>query len=269
MAHECYFTDFTGNVFQFHLDDDGNGTVPYDLRDYLFNTYNIIKHEFIPSLQFIYTECAHNIVNYIDRLHPDELETINTLYVVGPCYKEQQLTTIDYQAIISGTPYYIGSQVFDEQDVEPMHDVMIREIKEESFLSLHGDVNNYDICFLKDTYLPQINETTKLVVDVDDIDIYGPWAHKNMIPEMTSDEIDEMEQRLVSYKKDRDFRNNINQYKIALMVVGDLSTVYNFYRRDISQVHPPPHMEIRSNDLGVVLIPLQLVYNICKKLLTI
>lgn len=266
MAYESYFTDFTGNLFRFYLDDEGNGTIPHHLRTYLFNTYNIIKHEFIPSLQFIYTECALNIVNYIESLHPDELDALTNLYLVGPCYKEAHRTTIDYQANISGTPYYLGNQTFDQNAVEPMFDTMKREIKEETFLSLRQSVHNYDLCFLSDTYLPHLNETTKLAVDTENIEIYGPWAHENDLSKMTSDEINEMEHRLGSYKRDREFRNRFNQHKIALMVIGNLSTLYNFYSNDISRVSPPPHMEIRDNDLGVVLIPVSLVYNICKKL---
>jgi hypothetical protein len=267
--YECYFTDFTGNMFRFYLDHAGNGTVPLDLRNYLFNRYNIIKHEFIPSLQFIYSECALNIVNYIESLHPDVIETVNSLYIIGPCYKEPQSTTIDYQVNVSGTPFYVGGPHFNERDIEPAFDTMRREIKEETWLSLHEPVHNYDLCFLRDTYLPQTNETTKLVIDAEDIDIYGAWAHQNSISDMTSEEISDMERRLIDYKGDRDFRNRFNQHKIALTVIGNLGTLYNFYGRDILQVQPSPHVEIRSNDFGVVLVPLRLVYNLSKKLLAI
>lgn len=267
MAHESYFTDFTGKIFRFYLDDQGNGKVPHDLREYLFNNYNIIKHEFIPSLHFMYTECAINLVNYIESLHEDEWDILDNLYVIGPCYKEPQLTTIDYQAVISGTPYYVGSQHFDESKVEPPFDTMKREVKEETFLTLHGPVNNYDICFFKDTFLSQVDDTTKFALDYDNIDIYGNWSYHNGIPHMTSKQINDIEHRLSIYKQDRDFRRKFNQHKIALILIGNLATLYNFYGRDISFVNEPPHMKLRSNDFGVVLIPLNLVYNICKKIL--
>jgi hypothetical protein len=267
--YESYFTDFSGTMFRFYLDADGNGAVPSDLKNYLFNRYNIVKHEFIPSLQFTYAECARNLVNYVDGLHPNTRHSLNNLYVVGPAYKESHLTTIDYQAIISGSPYYVGNEHFNEREVEPLIDVMRREVKEETFLSLRGPVHNYDLCFLRDTYLPQINATIKLVIDYDDIDVYGSWAYQKGISDMTANEIADMEGRVSVYKRNHGFRNRFNRHKIALTVIGSLDMLYNFYGGDIGSVRPPPHREIRENDFGVVLLPLNFVYMVSKKLLTI
>ena len=48
--HQAYFTDFTGNIFEFYLDDNGSGKIPDDLHQYLLQKYNIDKNYFVKSL---------------------------------------------------------------------------------------------------------------------------------------------------------------------------------------------------------------------------
>jgi hypothetical protein len=88
MTHyESYFTDFTGNIFKFHMKENGYAKIPKDLYEYLDRYHNIQRKEFTPSLAFMYNECAFNLVEYTDLLSQDD-PFFDNIYVVCPCFKE-------------------------------------------------------------------------------------------------------------------------------------------------------------------------------------
>ena len=172
---------------------------------------------------------------------------------------------IDYQGVISGSPYYIGPKNFNKTFIEPIEDTIRREVKEETFLSLYNYdmmnriVNNYDLCFLTNTNLPipmdknRLPPNTKLCIDYEDVDIYGKWGHYHRVDRMTPREIQNMEDRLSVYKENATFRRLYNRGKVAVMVIGEFHTLYDFYTtvQPISQI---------QENFGIILLPLRLVY---------
>jgi hypothetical protein len=165
----------------------------------------------------------------------------------------------------------MGDKIFRKKDVEPELDVMKREVKEETFLSLHRRdiylrlVTNYDMCFLTNTLLPYRAENTKLCIDDQDIDIYGQWAYEHGIDQMSSKELLELEDRIVEYRKDKNFNLSFVHRKIAIMLLGDLDTLLEFYTQNIITMQPAPHSDIRPNDFAILLVPLRFMDKRCRK----
>lgn len=271
MLYQTYFTDFTGNIFTTSMNDDGYADISSELHNYLSIYHNIKRHKFTPSsLAFVYNECAFNIIEYIDRLNVYD-KFLDDIYVVCPCHKRHDLPEIDYQSVISGNPYYLGNSWFTKRNIEPEPDAMRREVKEESFLSLYEQdvdgrvVHNFDMCFLTDTTLPYLSQNSKLCIDHYNIEIYGDWAKQRGLDLMTSDDITKLEDDLVIYRQNRNFNKNFVFHKVALMVLGGLDSLLEFYTKDIFTTPPAPHMDIRPNDFAVLLVPVRLIYMMCQK----
>jgi hypothetical protein len=270
-AYESYFTDFTGHIFNLYINENGRGVIPDDLRDYLYVHHDITRDEFTPSVYaFTWNETALNIVEYVDSL-PENDTYIDDIYVVCPCHKKHTLPEINYQAIISGSPYYLGGPKFNWKSCEPLNDLMRREVKEETLLTLHdvdihgNQVDNFDMVFIKNTPLPYLAQNTKLAIDYENIDIYGEWDYRYRVDRMTSHEIEAMEEKVNNFRANPKFNFNFVSYKTAIVVLGELTELLHFYTYIIHTIKPAPHIEIRPNDLGVLLIPLRLIYNRCQQ----
>lgn len=214
-------------------------------------------------------QSAANILKYIKLLDVTD-NFLDDIYVVCPCYKTENKSTIDFQASISGSPYYLGGPRFTKK-IEPKFDAMRREVKEETYLSLYDRdlhnkiVRNNDLCFLTDTELLYFTEYTKLCVDNQNIEIYGKWAKTHGIDLMTSAEIMDMEDKVYEYRENHQFNNIFIHHKISLVILGELNSLLDFYTKDIFTIEPPPHNDIPSNDFGVLLVPLRLVDILCHK----
>lgn len=176
---------------------------------------------------------------------------------------------VGIQAMVSGTPYYLGGPQFTKQ-LEPKIDAIIREVKEETFLSLYKydiddyPVHNHNMCFLTDTKISYIDNTTKLCVDNQNIDIYGEWAKSNGVDMMSSEEILTLEEKLSIYRKDKDFNRIFRHYKVGVTILGNLDTLLKFYTEDIHDIEEAPHIDIRPYDIGVLLVPLRIIANMCR-----
>jgi hypothetical protein len=269
--YDCYFTDFTGKIFKLYINETGQGLIPDDLYDYLNIHHNIKREAFTPSVYaFTWNETALNIIEYVDFL-PKENTFIDEIYVVCPCHKKHTLPEINYQAIVSGSPYYVGGPNFNWKACEPLEDLMRREVKEETFLTLNdydiegNPINNFDMVFINNTRLPYLAENTKLAIDYKNVDIYGEWAYRYRIDLMTSMEIQAFEDKVNNFRKNPKFNNKFVYRKIALVVLGELNELLNFYTNEILTIQPAPHIDIRPNDFGVLLIPLRLIYHRCQE----
>jgi hypothetical protein len=270
-----YFSDFSGNIFECEINKQGTGSLSLELNRYLVNTYGINKLEFALSERFIVPECRDRITDFVDALisfYGNDY-MLDHLYVVGPCYRKNRLDNgeikLDYQAIVTGTPYYLGGPVFDINEVEPTADTIHREVQEETYLSINfvdqigNPVQNHDVCLFTDTYLPLIKPYVRPCLHVNKNPIFGAWALKYGLDRQTPQEISEMEARLLSYRKgDSNFYRDFQQQKIAVSIIGEITSLLNFYTAIVPNIPKPPHFESRINDLGVIMVPLRLIHYI-------